>query len=204
LTSRARSSRPIPSTSKADTQALIRRGDGLLLRAWLRRSIRRHLGAIRRRSSSLLDHPWLTDARRYLTPLLQLPDDWWSPYARFWLELVGGALALLAAAGLFGILAEEVATGDRVTLVDEVLVKWLYAHATPAVTRAMLVVTELGGSVVVASLTLGDGRPSRVDAPLALGPGRSSSSCPVARSSTSSSRSPSSVPAPSSTFRSSC
>jgi membrane-associated phospholipid phosphatase len=125
-----------------------------VLRAWLRRSIRRHLGAIWRRASSLLDHPRLTDARRYLTPLLQLPDDWRSPYARFWLELVGGALALLAAAWLFGILAEDVVTGDRLTLVDEVLVKWLYAHATPAVTRAMLVVTGLGGSVVVASLTL--------------------------------------------------
>ena len=99
-------------------------------------------------------HPRVTEAWRCLRPMLRVPDDWQSPYGRFWLELVGGAVALIAAAWLFGLVAEDVVTGDPLTVVDEILANWLYAHATPAATLAMFVATELGGPTVVTAVTL--------------------------------------------------
>jgi len=65
------------------------------------------------------------------------------------LRLGVGALLLVAAAWLFGAIAEDVATGDRLTVTDVEVARWLRAHATPELTRWMLVVTNLHSTIAV-------------------------------------------------------
>ena len=67
------------------------------------------------------------------------------------LRLGVGALFLIAAAWLFGAIAEDVVTSDRLTLLDVDVARWLRAHATPELTRWMLLVTDLHSTVAVSS-----------------------------------------------------
>ena len=60
-----------------------------------------------------------------------------------------GALLLVAAAWLFGAIAEGVAGGDRLTELDAEVAQWLHRHATPALTRTMLVWTNLHSTAAV-------------------------------------------------------
>jgi membrane-associated phospholipid phosphatase len=129
-------------------------GDGLVRRTRVRRAMHRGLGVVRRRWIALVVHPRVTEAWRYLRPILRVPDDWRSLYGRFWLELTVGSVALVAAAWLFGILAEDVVTGAPLTVTDATLARWLYAHAAPRATRAMFAATELGGPTMITSVTL--------------------------------------------------
>ena len=72
-----------------------------------------------------------------------------SPRAALVLRLGVGALLLVAAAWLFGAIAEDVATSDRLTVLDVEVARWLRAHATPEVTRWLLLVTELHSTIAV-------------------------------------------------------
>lgn len=74
-----------------------------------------------------------------------------TPPARLGLQLATGALALIAAAWLFGSIAEDVVTGDRLTVVDLELARWLHERATPALTRWVLIVTNLHSTVAISS-----------------------------------------------------
>jgi membrane-associated phospholipid phosphatase len=74
--------------------------------------------------------------------------------ARFWVHLAAGTVVLVIAAWIFGAIAEDVVNGDPLTVVDRCLANWLHAHATPAVTRAMLVASELAGPRIAVGLTL--------------------------------------------------
>ncbi len=65
-----------------------------------------------------------------------------------------GALVLIAAAWLFGGIAEDVVTGDRLTLLDGEVAQWLHRHATPSLTAWMLAVTHLHSTVAVTIYTL--------------------------------------------------
>ena len=78
-----------------------------------------------------------------------------SPAARLGLRLGLGAAILVASAWLFGAIAEDVVSGDRITLVDLALAEWLHRHATPAVTRWMLVATHLHSTLAVACYAAG-------------------------------------------------
>ncbi|MEP7301502.1 MAG: phosphatase PAP2 family protein [Caldimonas sp.] len=71
------------------------------------------------------------------------------PPARLGLRLVFGGLLMVAAAWLFGAIAEDVVTGDRITLFDAALAQWLHAHANPALTRWMFTVSNLHSTVAV-------------------------------------------------------
>ena len=73
-----------------------------------------------------------------------------SPAAQLGLRLGVGATLLVAAAWLFGAIAEDVVNGTRITQVDADLAAWLHRHATPSITRAMLLVTDLHSTVAVA------------------------------------------------------
>ena len=70
------------------------------------------------------------------------------------LQLVIGGLLLIAAAWIFGALAEDVATADRITVLDVQLANWLHARATPWLTRAMLTVSTLHGVYSIGVLTI--------------------------------------------------
>jgi undecaprenyl-diphosphatase len=72
-----------------------------------------------------------------------------SPPARLGTDLAVGALLLVAAAWLFGAIAEDVATGDRLTVLDGVVAQWLHRHATAPLTEAMLIVSNLHSTVAI-------------------------------------------------------
>ena len=65
------------------------------------------------------------------------------------LRLGGGALLLIAAAWLFGAIAENVASSDRLTVLDVEVARWLRAHATAPITQAMLLITNLHSTIAV-------------------------------------------------------
>jgi len=64
-----------------------------------------------------------------------------------------GALVLVGAAWIFGAIAEDVVTSDRLTVLDGELAQWLHRHATPLLTRAMLVWTNLHSTIAVGAYT---------------------------------------------------
>jgi undecaprenyl-diphosphatase len=68
-----------------------------------------------------------------------------SPEGETGLHLTIGLALLLAAAWIFGAIAEDIVTGDTITLVDVRLAHWFHDRATPGFTRAMLVVTHWHG-----------------------------------------------------------
>lgn len=100
---------------------------------------------MKRRWIDLLEGRPFAGARQRMASLLRFIDELRRAEPRFWLQLVVGAAALLTASWLFGKIAEDVVTSDLLTVIDEWLAAWLHRHATPALTRAMFVVTELAG-----------------------------------------------------------
>ncbi len=73
---------------------------------------------------------------------------------RLGVRLGAGALVLIAAAWIFGGIAEDVVTGDRLTLLDAEVAQWLHRHATPLLTTWMLAVTHLHSTVAVTAYGL--------------------------------------------------
>jgi undecaprenyl-diphosphatase len=73
--------------------------------------------------------------------------------ARLGWRLAVGAFLLVTAAWVFGAIAEDVVTSDRLTVFDAQLAEWLHRQATPALTRAMLVWTNLHSTVAVGAYT---------------------------------------------------
>ncbi len=69
------------------------------------------------------------------------------------LHLAMGVLLLVVAVWMFGALAEDVATADRITVLDLQLADWLHARATPVLTRGMLIVSTLHGVFSISVLT---------------------------------------------------
>ena len=70
------------------------------------------------------------------------------------LRLAGAAIAFLAASWLFGGVAEDVVSGDPLTIVDVYVADWLHGHATPAVTGVMLAVTHAHGVIAISTYAL--------------------------------------------------
>lgn len=69
--------------------------------------------------------------------------------ARLTLRLGASAVLMLVAATLFGIVAEDVVSGDRITVLDAEIARWLRDRATPPLTTAMLVVTHLHSTLAI-------------------------------------------------------
>ena len=59
------------------------------------------------------------------------------------LQLTAGATLLIGASWLFGGIAEDVVSGDHLTVIDVQLTQWFHAHSTAPVTQAMLIFTHL-------------------------------------------------------------
>ena len=60
------------------------------------------------------------------------------------------ALLTLVSASLFGVIAESVVSGHRITLLDEAIARSLRDGATPQITTWMLIVTHLHSTTAVA------------------------------------------------------
>jgi undecaprenyl-diphosphatase len=70
------------------------------------------------------------------------------------LHLTFGALALLAGVWLFGVIAEDVATDDPLTILDRQVALWLHSHGTPQRTGWMLMAGSLAGPATIGGLTI--------------------------------------------------
>jgi membrane-associated phospholipid phosphatase len=114
-----------------------------LLVLGLRRWALHHEAALRQGGARLLQQPAVRWLRLRLAPQLAFVQARLAPGGYLGLQLTLGALLLVGASWLFGGIAEDVLTGDPLTLVDLQVAQWFHAHATVPVTRAMLVVTHL-------------------------------------------------------------
>lgn len=65
-----------------------------------------------------------------------------APQAYLGLHLTIGVLALVGAVFIFGDIAEDVMTADRITILDVLVSQWFHAHASPLLTQLMLLLTH--------------------------------------------------------------
>lgn len=80
-----------------------------------------------------------------------------SPTGALGLYLTFGVTVIIAAGWLFGGIAEDVVTGDPLTLVDAQLAAWFHVNARPDLTQVMLLITRLHGAVGISVLAFGLG-----------------------------------------------
>ena len=84
----------------------------------------------------------------HVFPQAHLPKDgffWWHIF---------GLVVLIGAGRLFLGMAEDVVSGDPITLVDAQLAAWFHAHATPSFTQFMLAVSYLQGILAMSIYAL--------------------------------------------------
>ena len=90
-----------------------------------------------------ITHSRITACRQRFSKQLAFLQARLPPGSYLGLQLSAGVAVMLGASWLFGGIAEDVVTGDPLTLVDVWLAQWLHAHADPQVTRFMLIVSRL-------------------------------------------------------------
>lgn len=121
---------------------------GLFL-VWLWRWMVHHEAAIRQWWLHFLAHPKIAALRRRFNPQIAFIEARLSPQGYLGLSVTMGALILIGASWLFGGVAEDVVTGDPLTIVDVWIATWLHQHASPLLTQLMLVVSNLHGTIAV-------------------------------------------------------
>ena len=77
-----------------------------------------------------------------------------TPEGVFGLRLTLGVALLLLAAAVFGNIAEDVVTGDEITVLDLRVAQWFHAHAAPGLTRFMLFITNWHDTLGVSAMAL--------------------------------------------------
>jgi len=80
-----------------------------------------------------------------------------TPEGYLGLHLTVGALVLIGATWLSGVIAEDVVTGDPLTSLDTTVSLWLHSHATPRLTAAMLVISYIHSTLGVIIIATGTG-----------------------------------------------
>lgn len=121
----------------------------LLALFWLWRWTVRHEAGIRQQWER-----WLAFAsvlRHHLFPQSAFFQARLLPDGRLGLHLTMSALVLIGASWLFGGIAEDVVTGDPLTLIDQRVAAWFNAHATPLLTQGMLIFTHLHGFIAISA-----------------------------------------------------
>lgn len=91
---------------------------------------------------------------RQFTLLTEFLQRRFSPAGFLGLHLTIGVFWLIMASCVFAVIAKNVGAADTVntiTLVDAQLALWFHSHATPWMTRFMLVVTNLHGTIAIVS-----------------------------------------------------
>ena len=123
----------------------------LVVLGWLWRWAVRHERWLKDRAGAVLQRPgMLAWRRRYARPIAFVQARL-SPDGYLGLQLTVGAVVLTGFAWLFGGIAEDVVTGDPLTVVDLQLAQWFHSHAAPALTSAMLVISNLHGVLAISS-----------------------------------------------------
>lgn len=116
-----------------------------LLLLWLYRLAMRYEKEIRLSFEHFIQEPRAVRFRRRFAPQIAFFGARLSPSGYLGLNLTVGALVLIGASWLFGGIAEDVLTGDPLTVVDVQVANWLHARATPIVTKIMLVISHVNG-----------------------------------------------------------
>ena len=122
--------------------------------AWLWRWLVRHEADVRHRWAGLAAHPRVTALRTRFVPQIAFLQARLSPAEFLGLDLTIGAIILIGASWIFGGIAEDVVTGDPLTVVDREIAVWLHLHATPTLTEAMKFISLLGSWPVVTGICL--------------------------------------------------
>ena len=122
--------------------------------AWLWRWLVRHEADVRHRWAGLASHPRVTALRTRFAPQIAFLQARLSPAEFLGLDLTVGAVILIGTGWIFGGIAEDVVTGDPLTVLDKEIAVWLHLHATPSLTEAMKFVSFLASWPVVTGICL--------------------------------------------------
>ena len=76
-----------------------------------------------------------------------------SPESLFGLHLTIGSVVLVGSAWLFGGVAEDLVTGDPLTVVDVFISEWFRVHATPSITAGMVLVSSIASTAAALSIS---------------------------------------------------
>ena len=118
-----------------------------LLLLWLYRWAIHHEMDLNQKWNDFLHMPIAVAFRRRFALQIAFLQARISPNSYLGLNLTLGALVLIGASWLFGGIAEDVLTGDPLTIVDVQVANWLHDRATPMTTHVMLAITNLNGPV---------------------------------------------------------
>ncbi|WHQ45953.1 bifunctional DedA family/phosphatase PAP2 family protein [Alcaligenes faecalis] len=121
---------------------------------WLWRWAMRHEAALRSAWSRFLLRPRVAALCHRFDPQLAFIKARLSPDGYLGLRLSVGAAILIAASWLFGGIAEDVLTGDPITVMDVHIAQWLHAHAAPWLTLAMQLVSMLHDTMAMTIMTM--------------------------------------------------
>ncbi len=69
-------------------------------------------------------------------------------------DLTSGALVMMLCAFIFGHIAEDVVTMDKITILDLQVSQWFHSNTTPSLTRFMLLVTHLHSTLGIVALSV--------------------------------------------------
>lgn len=72
----------------------------------------------------------------------------------FWFQLIGGAIAIVASAAVFGLIAGNLTDGQPLTILDGQVANWFHVNAMTPVTRLMLLVSQMNGIGGISALTV--------------------------------------------------
>jgi membrane protein DedA with SNARE-associated domain/membrane-associated phospholipid phosphatase len=125
-----------------------------LLMVWLWRWVTRHEAALRQGWARFLQRPGVSALRQRFAPQIVFVQARLSPTSYLGLQLTLGAMSLIGASWLFGGIAEDVVSGDPITVIDVQVAQWFHAHATASMTQVMLVVTHGHGPLAISLATV--------------------------------------------------
>lgn len=121
---------------------------------WLWRWLVRHERHITARLHAFLQRPRVAEFRRRFTSQIQFLQRRLSPAGCLGLHLTVGALIIIAAGWCFGVVVEDILTGDPLTVIDTQMAEWFHEHATPPVTKTAIAITFLGSTPFLSGASL--------------------------------------------------
>ena len=121
---------------------------------WLWRWLGRHEADVKRRWQAIVDQPRVAAMRQRFAPQLEFLIARLSPQGYLGFHLTIGLLCIIGASWLFGGIAEEVVSGDPLTVIDRNVAQWLHERTTPGMQTVMQLVTALASPASVACVTL--------------------------------------------------
>jgi undecaprenyl-diphosphatase len=108
----------------------------------------------KRRWSALLESPHVARARRSFASQIDFVRARLSPRGYLGLQLTLGTLVLLGASWLFGGITEDVLHDDPLAIVDRLVADWFEARSVPALTRAMLSISQVHNTVPITAIAV--------------------------------------------------